>query len=122
MSAARVQFLTLAGDPCGPDEKPARFRFVCVGFNRTKPRKLYDSCPTMCGDLLIAPGPHSAAHGVKRDPQGNNGGRPQWTWDGNRQAPTFAPSINCEGHCGWHGYIERGRCVTTQKQDEPEPQ
>ena len=35
---------------------------------------------------------------LKHDPNGKNGGT-----------------------CGWHGYIERGRCVTTKKQDEPEP-
>ena len=57
---------------------------------------------------------------LKHDPNGKNGGVAQWTWDGNREVPPFVPSINC-GTCGWHGYIERGRCVTTKKQDEPEP-
>lgn len=45
---------------------------------------------------------------------------PQWSWDGDRSAPTFEPSINC-GACGWHGFIERGRCVNIARQDEPEP-
>lgn len=57
---------------------------------------------------------------LKNDPQGKNGGIAQWRWDMDRGAPTFSPSVNC-GTCGWHGYIERGRCVTTAKQDEPEP-
>ena len=121
MSGARVIFLNIAGNPVAPGEKPARFSFVCVGHNRDKPRRLYEAAPTMCQNLLIAAGAHSASHGIKRDPQGKNGGRPQWGWDGDRANPTFTPSINCEGHCGWHGYIRRGRCVNTQGQDEPEP-
>ena len=117
MSAANVEFLTIEGEPCPAGEKPARFTFRCVGHNRGRDPRLAQSS---CGELLIAVGPHSAAHGIKRDPQGNNGGSPQWNWDGNREAPTFSPSINCERHCGWHGYLEKGRCVTTGKQDEPE--
>lgn len=117
MTAANVQFLTMDGTPCADGEKPARFTFNCVGFNRGKDRRLPK---TRCGNLLIAEGPHSAAHGVKRDPRGNNGGRPQWGWDGDRARPTFTPSINCEGHCGWHGYLRAGRCVNTDGQDEPE--
>lgn len=31
-----------------------------------------------------------------------------WKWDGNREAPTIEPSINCEKVCGWHGYITKG--------------
>lgn len=121
MSRARVEFLDLEGRPIAPGAKPARFRFVCVGHNANKPRALYEHCPTKCENLLIAEGPHSAAHGVKRDGQGKNGGRPQWDWDGNREAPTFWPSINCEGHCGWHGYLRAGRCVSVPGGDEPEP-
>lgn len=48
--------------------------------------------------------------------------RPSWVWDGNRERPTFSPSINCQSCPGrWHGFIEKGRCVNQQKQDEPEP-
>ena len=68
----------------------------------------------MCSGLLIA-----GRSDIKRDGQGGNGGRPQWDWDGNREAPTFSPSINC-GSC-WHGYIRAGRCVDTAGKDEPEP-
>ena len=28
----------------------------------------------------------------------------QWECDGNRESPTFSPSVNCEKHCGWHGF------------------
>lgn len=116
MSAANVQFLTIEASPCAADEKPARFTFDCVGHNRGKDSRLPR---TPCANLLIAEGPHSAAHGVKRDPQGQNGGRPQWDWDGNRDVPTLTPSINCESHCGWHGHIRNGRCVATSGADEP---
>jgi hypothetical protein len=77
------------------------------------------ACPrragTRCEGLIIA-----GRTTLKRDPQGKNGGIAQWDWDGNREAPTFSPSINC-GHCGWHGHVERGRCVSTSRQEEPEP-
>ena len=32
-----------------------------------------------------------------------------WQWDGNREAPTITPSVNCEKICGWHGFIEAGK-------------
>jgi hypothetical protein len=114
MTAANVDFLTLTGDPCPPDQAPARFTFRCVGHNRGRHPKLL---PVNCANLLIA---NAAPHGIKRDPQGANGGRPQWDWDGNREAPTFTPSINCSAHCGWHGYIRNGRCVDTRNRDEPD--
>lgn len=39
-----------------------------------------------------------------------------WAWDGNVEAPTLTPSINClaekdgkpTGGCGWHGFITAG--------------
>lgn len=39
-----------------------------------------------------------------------------WGWDGNRDAPTLTPSINCLAEkdgkptsgCGWHGFITAG--------------
>ncbi len=48
-----------------------------------------------------------------------NDGRAQWDWDGDRERPTFAPSINCTG-C-WHGYIRGGRCVDVNGIEEPDP-
>jgi hypothetical protein len=91
---------------------PCRFTFRCVGYNRGLPKVLQRN---KCANLLIA-----GTTDIKRDPQGQNGGRPQWDWDRNREAPTFSPSINCEAHCGWHGYIRGGRCVSSSGQDEPE--
>ena len=112
MSAADVEFLNIAGDPVADGETPQRFTFRCVGWNRGRDSRLP---PIKCANLLIA----GSGHGIKRDPNGQNGGRPQWDFDGNREAPTFSPSINCEGHCGWHGYIRAGRCVDTNGVDEP---
>jgi Family of unknown function (DUF6527) len=112
MSAANVQFLTVEGDPCPSDRKPERFTFRCVGRNRDKCSPNYPDLT--CANLLIA-----GATDIKRDPQGQNGGRPQWDWDGNKENPTFSPSINCEAHCGWHGYIRNGRCVSSAGIDEP---
>lgn len=112
MSDARVQFLTIEADPCPDDAAPARFTFRCVHDNRDR----HPSLPVVqCAKLLIA-----GATDIKRDGQNQNGGRAQWDWDGNREAPTFAPSINCENSCGWHGYIRNGRCVSTSGADEPE--
>jgi hypothetical protein len=110
MSAANVEFLTIEGLPCPVDQKPERFTFRCVGYNRNKPLMLQTET---CASLLIA-----GATNIPRDPNGLNGGRPQWDWDGNREAPTFAPSINCSANCGWHGYIRNGRCVDTSGNDE----
>lgn len=118
MTAANVVFLDLDGEPVAADVKPTRFSFRCVRWNRDKHPS--DRRETPCGGLLIAEGPHSAAHGIKRDGQGNNGGRPQWDFDGDRTAPTFSPSINCAQVCGWHGYIRAGRCVDTSGRDEPD--
>ncbi|MBI1173528.1 hypothetical protein GC209_19245 [bacterium] len=116
MSDARVELTNGRGEPAGEHEKPERFTFRCPVHNRGRdPEKRTNVCP----DLLIAAGPHSAAHGIKRDPQSKNGGHAQWDWDGNRQAPTFAPSIRCSG-CGWHGYIRAGRCVDTSGREEPD--
>jgi hypothetical protein len=111
MSEACVEFLTIKGEPCPVGQKPERFTFRCVGYNRPPP---LGHPANMCGRLLIA-----GATSVKRDGQGLNGGRPQWDWDGNREVPSFTPSINCEAHCGWHGYIRHGRCVSTNGADEP---
>ena len=32
-----------------------------------------------------------------------------WNHDGNDDAPTLTPSVNCVGGCGWHGFITNGR-------------
>ena len=100
MSAANVKFETLDFDDASPGAEQ-RFGFDCP---KHKGRR--------CEGLVIA-----GKSDLKRDPQGQNGGIAQWDWDGDRDAPTFRPSINCNG-C-WHGYIRNGRCVTTSGQDEP---
>lgn len=117
MSKADVTFLTIEGKPCPEGDLPARFTFRCVNWNKGRHPAL---SRIECGRLLIVPSPHSAQHGIARHPTGEGDGRPQWDWDGNREAPTFSPSINCGGHCGWHGYLRAGRCVDTQNADEPE--
>ena len=81
--------------------KEQRFDFNCPKHDRR------------CGSLVIA-----GRTALKRDPQGQNGGIAQWGWDGNREYPTFTPSVNCGG-C-WHGYIRNGRTVDCQGIDEPE--
>jgi hypothetical protein len=70
--------------------KPEFFTFKCPKADRT------------CGWLMI---------------RGASGDRPSWEWDGNRERPTFTPSVDCKG-C-WHGYIRAGRCVDPAGQDEP---
>lgn len=115
MAEARVEFLTLQGEPCPAEERPARFTFRCArpaASGRNGQR---------CGRLLLAAGPHTQPHGVPRDGQNLNGGRAQWDWDGTRHAPTFTPSVNCASACGWHGYIRSGRTVDCSGADEPEP-
>jgi hypothetical protein len=39
-------------------------------------------------------------------------GRPAgqaWGWDGNYNEPTLTPSIDCQGHERWHGWVRAGR-------------
>jgi hypothetical protein len=104
VSDAKVEFhpLDYGKDDRATFETGARFSFRCPKGRR-------------CHGLLIA-----GRSGLKRDGHGANGGVPQWDLSGTPDAPTFHPSINCKG-C-WHGFIEKGRCVSTAKVDEPEPQ
>lgn len=100
MSDARVKFFGADRRAAAPGAE--------VYFSFTCPRG------RTCGFLPIL-----GRTGVKHDPNNKNGGAAHWTWNGDRDAPTFSPSINCVG-C-WHGYVERGRCVSAGKADEPEP-
>jgi hypothetical protein len=100
MADAKVHFETLDLDDAKPGEEQF-FDFNCPKYDRK------------CGGLVIA-----GKTPLPRDGQGKNGGVPQWDWDGNRDAPTFSPSINC-GKC-WHGYIRKGRTVDCADKDEPE--
>lgn len=96
MSDAQVRFETLGYDYAEPG-KEERFGFKCPKHPTNR-----------CEGLLIR-GRSSSS-------------RPSWNWDGNRNAATFEPSINCLTCPGkWHGYIRNGRCVDTQGNDEPEP-
>lgn len=106
MSDAKVKFFKDDEDwSVAEPGKEQMFEFTCP-HPKGNGRK--------CGFLIIA-----GKTEMKRDPQNGNGGVAQWDWDGNRETPTFSPSIDCKG-C-WHGYIRKGRCVTAQGKDEPEP-
>lgn len=35
-------------------------------------------------------------------------GKPVWSWDGNREAPTLSPSILSEGYCRCHSFLRNG--------------
>lgn len=102
MSDARVQFHRYygAGGPASVGQEQC-FSFRCPKDN-------------LCGRMIIA-----GKTDVPRNGKNEDGGTAQWDWDGNRDAPTFKPSIDCSG-C-WHGFIEKGRCVDVSKNDEPEP-
>lgn len=101
MSDAKVRFETEDYDPAEPGQEQL------FGFN----------CPfrdKRCEGLVIAGRTKQPRH-----PQGKHGGSAQWDWDGNRDQPTFSPSVNC-GVCHWHGYIRKGRAVDCLGMDEPE--
>lgn len=102
MSDAKVTFETQHYEPAAPGQEQM-FGFMCPTHGHRR-----------CAGLVIA-----GKTDLKRDGQGQNGGIAQWDWNGDRDRPTFSPSVNCKG-C-WHGYIEAGRCVSVQKVDEPEP-
>ncbi len=64
--------------------------------------------------------PKWAAFTCPRNPQGQcmialnpqkNGGGAGWDWNGDIDAPSFTPSIDCKGGCGWHGFITAGAFV-----------
>lgn len=99
MADAKVRFENNLGDEALPGQE-AYFDFRCPKTGR------------LCGSLAIA-----GRVPDRRDGQNQNGGVAQWDWNGDRQRPTFSPSINCKG-C-WHGYIENGRTVDCAKADEP---
>lgn len=100
MSDAKVTYETIGYEDAAPGQE-VRFDFNCPKYNRR------------CGGIIIA----GKIPGLKRDGQNKNGGVAMWDWDGNRDQPTFSPSIDC-GTC-WHGYIRAGRTVDCQGKDEP---
>jgi hypothetical protein len=100
MSDAKVKYETLEFETAEPGGEQ-RFDFNCPKYDRR------------CGSLVIA-----GRTNLPRNGQNEAGGIAQWGFDGNREHPTFTPSVNCKG-C-WHGYIRAGRCVSTSNIDEPE--
>ena len=103
MSAANVSFDSLDELHAEPG-KEQTFAFDCP---RRKGRR--------CEGLIIR-----GRTNLPHDPLSKNGGIAQWIWNGNRECPTFSPSVNC-GQCGWHGFVESDRCVNVAHADEPEP-
>lgn len=93
-----------------------QFEFLDVGYqapaDESRIARFGFRCPRgrgWCTGLLL-----TTPAGFQRAP----GGPSVWDWDGNIDAPTFKPSINCLsqdkggrplGGCGWHGYIEGGK-------------
>lgn len=88
----KFEFLNLDHSPCAADDKPARFGFEC-------PRS-----GAMCSGLMLRNGPFS------RTDMAQPAGR-TWEWNGDRDKPTFRPSINCRvgGKECWHGFITEGQ-------------
>lgn len=85
-------------------DKPGSFNFF-TGYSDTDeepPRGLSFICPCGCGSS-------GALYFRGRVPPGEH--RPTWEWDGNREHPTLAPSIQRNSGCGWHGFLTRGYWV-----------
>ena len=79
------EFFNAHYDPCGPDERPTFFGFSCP--------KRPDH---MCTGLVLSSNP-----GRVIIPDHT------WGWNGDREKPTFWPSIDCKA-CS-HGWIENGQ-------------
>lgn len=81
----KFEFLDANYNECPPDKQPTRFGFECP--KRTN--------GFMCTGLII-----------RNNPDGLHVQNQTWEWNGDREKPTFSPSINC-ANCS-HGYIENG--------------
>lgn len=107
--SAEVSFHTLNYDLLTTEEiragtKPCRFSFKC-------PRHATNRCE---GLLLVGADLGNGQY-ARRVPGQNKPA--MWDWDGNIEAPTLSPSIDCRtktdtgapaAGCGWHGYIKKG--------------
>lgn len=86
------------GDEVPDGETPGEFAWRTQGPAAHTPggRFLMYTCPRgrVCGVPIR---PHVLPNGAG------------WAWDGDEDAPTLAPSINCVGGCGWHGFVVAGR-------------
>jgi hypothetical protein len=100
----KFEFLRLNHEECPDDEAPERFGFEC-------PRHP----GRMCSGLLISGKVMPDGSVADKETKSKH----TWAWNGDRAAPTFKPSINCQAHnpkkpaekyagCGWHGYITNG--------------
>jgi hypothetical protein len=78
--------------------QPGDFEFHAVTQDGVTGEYLLYGCPlqkrSMCG--------------VPLKPLANPPYNTGWTFDGNRDAPTLSPSVNCVGGCKWHGWIRAG--------------
>jgi Family of unknown function (DUF6527) len=81
----KFEFLTVDLDDCPPDQAPVFFGFECP--------KRTDGF--LCSGLVI-----------RGNPAGLKPENKTWLWNGNREKPTFQPSIDCK-NCS-HGFIENG--------------
>ena len=71
----------------------------------SRPKWFAFECPRGRGECMIPIRPQKTGNGSS------------WDWNGDREAPTFTPSVNCQSHgpggekyagCGWHGMITKG--------------
>jgi hypothetical protein len=94
---------------------PGEYRFEAMNYSPAPPPgpgqvgRLSFGCPRgtgHCGAVVIGNG---------HKPPGEK----TWRWDGNVEAPTLTPSINCLAHdpkdasvkyagCGWHAHLTAG--------------
>jgi hypothetical protein len=95
----KFEFLTANHEDCPADQQPTYFGFSC-------PKRDF-----MCTGLLL-----------RDNPEGRNPPNRAWAWNGDREKPTFSPSINCVQSQLWlartgsarlavacsHGYITDG--------------
>lgn len=57
------------------------------------------NCPCGCGDVSAV-----TFDVIPRAP----GDDQRWRWNGNREKPTLAPSLNKSRGCRWHGWLRAG--------------
>lgn len=84
-------------------QSPSTFMFMGCGEG-DRPKWMSFPCPGALGQSH--PGTRCL---IPIRPQAN-GVNASWEWDGNRDAPTMSPSVNC-ANC-WHGFIRAGQFVT----------
>jgi hypothetical protein len=80
------------------DDPPGVFCWRTQGPGNGTPggRYLLYVCPRDKGFCGVPIAPNHLANGAS------------WHHDGNDDAPTLTPSVNCVGGCGWHGWVRGG--------------